>query len=85
MKEIKNDILINAIKSEDIKAKIFQNMSKEDLEVLKEKLNNIRFINTAKVKNAQQEILSIAHHLIDCGDIVSPYMTDDELLVSNQD
>lgn len=87
LREIDNDILNQAIRneSEEVKLKIYRNLSKNASEILKNDLINIRAISLTVIKEAKERIISITIHLIECGEIISPYIADDELWTSNQD
>jgi len=80
--EIDNKVLINAIKTEneDVKTKIYRNMSKNASETFKEDLKFKKAISITVVKEAQEKIISFVCYMIDCGVIISPYIADEELI-----
>ncbi len=65
LKEVPNDKLILALKtaSEDIRTKIFKNISARAAEMLKEDLNNMGPSRLSDVEQAQQEIVNAARRL----------------------
>ena len=66
-----SDILITALKGADdeIKEKIFKNMSKRASEMLQDDLESKGPVKISDVENAQKEILSIARRMADAGEI----------------
>lgn len=65
LKEISNDRLLLALKTanEDIKAKIFKNISQRAAEMLREDLSNMGPARLSDVEAAQQEIVNAARRL----------------------
>lgn len=65
LKEIPNEKLLLALKtaSEDIKAKVFKNISARAAEMLREDLNNMGPSRLSDVEGAQQEIVNTARRL----------------------
>lgn len=65
LKEVPNDRLLLALKTanEDIKAKIFNNISKRAAEMLSEDLSSLGPVKVADVDGAQLEIVNIARKL----------------------
>jgi len=65
LKEVPNDKLLLALKTanEDIRAKIFKNLSARAAEMLREDLNNMGPARLSDVEGAQQEIVNIARKL----------------------
>lgn len=65
LKEIPNDRLLMALKtaSEEIKTKIFKNISQRAAEMLKEDLSNMGPARLSDVEGAQQEIVNAARRL----------------------
>lgn len=65
LKEVPNDKLLLALKTsnEDIKAKIFKNISARAAEMLREDLNNMGPSRLSDVEGAQQEIVNAARRL----------------------
>jgi len=85
--EIDKKIICNAIKSEsnEVKSKIFNNMSKNASNNMTRDLESIKAISISVMKEAQEKIISYVQYLIDCGVIISPYIAEDELIVFNKD
>jgi flagellar motor switch protein FliG len=65
LKEVPNDKLLLALKtaSEDIKAKVFKNLSQRAAEMLREDLANMPPAKLSDVEGAQQEIVNAARRL----------------------
>jgi flagellar motor switch protein FliG len=65
LKEIANDKLVMALKSapDEIKDKVFRNISKRASELLKEDLENMGPVKLSEVEKAQQEIVNTAKKL----------------------
>lgn len=65
LKEVPNDKLLLALKtaSEDIKAKVFKNISARAADMLREDLNNMGPSRLSDVEGAQQEIVNVARRL----------------------
>lgn len=72
LKEIANDRLLLSLKtaSEDIRAKIFKNLSTRAAEMLREDLSNMGPARLADVESAQQEIVNLARKLESEGKII---------------
>jgi len=72
LREVSNDELQNAIKGADeqLKEKIFRNMSKRAADMLKDDLEAMGPIRISEVEAAQKEILAIARRLSDEGEIM---------------
>lgn len=72
LREIQAESLLLALKgtSNDIKEKIFNNMSQRAAEMLREDLDNKGPVKLSEVENAQKEILKLAKQLADEGKIV---------------
>jgi len=72
MKEIPNEKLLLALKtaSEEIKSKIFKNISARAAEMLREDLANMPPSKLSDVESAQQEIVNAARRLEAEGKIV---------------
>jgi flagellar motor switch protein FliG len=72
LKECPNDKLIIAMKTapEEIKEKIFKNMSSRAAELLREDLDNLGPQRLSDVETAQSEILNIAKRLESEGKVV---------------
>lgn len=65
LKEVANDKLLLALKtaSEEIKTKIFKNLSQRAAEMLREDLSNMGPSRLSDVEGAQQEIVNVARRL----------------------
>jgi flagellar motor switch protein FliG len=65
LKEVPNDKLLLALKTanEDIKAKVFKNISARAADMLREDLNNMGPSRLSDVEGAQQEIVNVARRL----------------------
>jgi flagellar motor switch protein FliG len=72
LKEVPNDKLLLALKTanEDIRAKIFKNISARAAEMLREDLNNMGPARLSDVESAQQEIVNAARRLEAEGKII---------------
>ncbi len=72
LREVSGDLLQKALKGSDdnLKEKIFKNMSKRAAETLKEDLQTMGPMRLSDVEAAQKEILTIARRLADSGEIV---------------
>ena len=80
LREIQSDTLIIALKaaSEDIKEKVFSNMSSRAAEMMKEDLDAKGPVRLKDVEEAQKEILAVARRMADAGEIVLGGKGDDE-------
>jgi flagellar motor switch protein FliG len=84
MKEIDNDELTLALKtaSEELKEKIFRNMSERAAQLIKEDMQFMGPVRVSDVEQAQQRIVDIVRRLEDSGDIIiSGRGGDSDLLV----
>jgi len=72
LREVSGDLLTVALKGadEDLKEKIFRNMSKRAAELLMDDLEAKGPVKVSEVENAQKEILAIARRMADAGEIV---------------
>ncbi len=72
MREIQTESLVLAMKGadDDLKDKIFRNMSKRAGEMLREDLEAKGPVRVSEVEAAQKEILTVARRLSESGDIV---------------
>ena len=72
LKEVNNEDLLLALKaaSDEVKEKIFSNMSKRAAEMIKEDLETMGPVRLSDVEQAQQNILQVARKLADEGKIV---------------
>jgi flagellar motor switch protein FliG len=71
LREISTDVLLLALKAveEDLKEKIFKNMSKRAAEMLRDDLEAKGPVRLSEVETAQKEILAVARRLADDGQI----------------
>lgn len=72
LREVSSEVLIIALKGadDDIKEKIFRNMSKRASELLQDDLEAKGPVRISEVEAAQKEILTIARRMADAGEIV---------------
>jgi len=72
LREVSSEVLILALKGadDDIKEKIFRNMSKRASELLQDDLEAKGPVRISEVEGAQKEILTIARRMADAGEIV---------------
>ena len=71
LREVSSEVLILALKGadEELKEKIFGNMSKRAAELLRDDLEAKGPVKVSEVENAQKEILVIARRMADSGEI----------------
>ncbi len=71
LREVSSEVLVLALKAadEELKAKIFGNMSKRAGELLREDLEAKGPVRVSDVENAQREILTVARRMSDAGEI----------------
>ncbi len=71
LREVSGDLLTVALKGadDDLKEKIFRNMSKRAAELLRDDLEAKGPVKVSEVENAQKEILVIARRMADAGEI----------------
>ena len=84
LKEIDNDMLALALKTatEDLREKIFSNMSERAAEVVREDMEFMGPVRLSDVEAAQQKIVDIVRRLEDAGElIVSGRGGDSEVVV----
>ena len=84
LKEVDNDELALALKtaSEELKAKIFKNMSERASQLIKEDMEFMGPVRVADVEGAQQRIVDVVRRLEDAGEIIiSGRGGDKELIV----
>lgn len=72
LREVSSDVLILALKGaeDDLKEKIFANMSKRAAELLRDDLEAKGPVRVSEVETAQKEILTIARRMADAGEIM---------------
>jgi hypothetical protein len=79
LREVDSLDLAKALKNaqESIKEKIFSNMSKRAVQMLKEDIDYMGPIQTACVKESQEKIAGVIHHLEETGEIIIPHAKGD--------
>jgi flagellar motor switch protein FliG len=72
LREVSSEVLILALKGSDdeLKEKIFKNMSKRAAELLRDDLEAKGPVRVSEVEGAQKEILTIARRMADSGEIM---------------
>ena len=72
LREVSSDVLVLALKGSDenVKEKIFKNMSKRASELLRDDLEAKGPVRVSDVETAQKEILPIARRMAEAGEIV---------------
>jgi flagellar motor switch protein FliG len=72
LKEVENDLLTLALKtaSEELKEKIFKNMSERAAQLVKEEMEFMGPVRVSDVEAAQQKIVDIVRRLEDAGEVV---------------
>ena len=72
LKEVDNDELALALKtaSEDMKEKIFNNMSERAAQLIKEEMEYMGPVRLSDVEQSQQRIVDIVRRLEDAGEII---------------
>ncbi len=83
LKEVDNDELCMSLKtaSEDLKEKIFSNMSARAAELIKEDMEYMGPVRLSDVELAQQRIVDIVRRLEDAGEIVISGRGEDDVVV----
>lgn len=71
LREVSSEVLILALKGsdEELREKIFKNMSKRAAELLRDDLESKGPVRVSEVEGAQKEILQIARRMADSGEI----------------
>lgn len=71
LREVSSDVLIIALKGSDdeMKEKIFKNMSKRAAELLRDDLEAKGPVKLSEVEGSQKDILTIARRMADAGEI----------------
>lgn len=72
LREVSTDLLVLALKGseDDLKEKIFRNMSKRAAELLRDDLEAKGPVKVSEVETAQKEVLTIARRMADAGELV---------------
>ncbi len=83
LKEIDNDELCLALKtaSDELKEKIFSNMSARAADLIKEDMEYMGPVRLSDVEAAQQRIVDVVRRLEDAGEIIISGRGDDDLIV----
>lgn len=83
LKEIENDELALALKtaSEEMKQKIFNNMSERAAQLIREDMEYMGPVRLSDVESAQQRIVDVVRRLEDAGEIILQGRGDNELVV----
>jgi len=83
LREVDNQDLTLALKgaSEDVKKRIFENMSKRQAEMVKEDMEYMGPVRLRDVEEAQQKIVNIIRKLEDAGEIIISRGGGDEIIV----
>jgi flagellar motor switch protein FliG len=83
LREVDNQDLILALKgaSEEVKKKIFSNMSKRQAEMVNEDMQYMGPVRLRDVEEAQQKIVNIIRKLEDAGEIIISRGGGDEIIV----
>ncbi|HEY6530434.1 MAG TPA: flagellar motor switch protein FliG [Cellvibrionaceae bacterium] len=71
LREVSSEVLILALKGadEDLREKIFKNMSKRAAELMRDDLETKGPVKISEVEGAQKEILTVARRMADAGEI----------------
>ena len=82
LREVEGDVLQKALKGadENVKEKVFKNMSKRAGEMLKDDLEAMGPVRISDVEAAQKDILAVARRLADAGEIMLGGGGSDEFL-----
>jgi flagellar motor switch protein FliG len=72
LKEIENEELALALRtaSEELKEKIFKNMSERAAQLIKEEMEYMGPVRVSDVEAAQQKIVDVVRRLEDAGDVI---------------
>jgi flagellar motor switch protein FliG len=83
LKEVDNDELALALKtaSDELKGKVFSNMSERAAELVKEDMQYMGPVRVSDVESAQQRIVDIVRRLEEAGDVVIEGRGESELIV----
>ncbi|NOZ25423.1 MAG: flagellar motor switch protein FliG [Nitrospirae bacterium] len=83
LKEISTNDLALALKtaSEELKEKIFRNMSKRAVQILKEEIESMGPVRVSDVEKAQQNIVNVARKLEEEGKIIIAGKGEEDLIV----
>jgi hypothetical protein len=79
LREVDSEDLARALKNaqEAVKEKIFSNMSKRAAQMIKEDMDFMGPIRTTCVKESQEKIAGVIHHLEETGEIAIPHSKGD--------
>ena len=83
LKEVDNDELALALKtaSDELKDKIFKNMSERAAQLIKEDMDYMGPVRVSDVESAQQKIVDVVRRLEDAGEIIITGRGDTEIVV----
>jgi flagellar motor switch protein FliG len=83
LREVDNQDLTMALKgaSEEVKKRIFENMSKRQAEIVNEDMEYMGPVRLRDVEEAQQKIVNIIRKLEDAGEIIISRGGGDEIIV----
>jgi len=83
LRDVDNQDLILALKgaSEEVKKRIFENMSKRQAEMVKEDMQYLGPVRLRDVEEAQQKIVNIIRKLEDAGEIIISRGGGDEIVI----
>ncbi len=72
LRDVPQDVLQRALKGadEDLREKIFKNMSKRAAELMRDDLEAMPPVKVSDVEAAQKEVLAIARRMADAGEIM---------------
>jgi flagellar motor switch protein FliG len=79
LREVDSNVLSIALKdaNEELKEKVFNNMSKRAVQMLKDDMDCLKNIDVNNINEAQEKIMDIIRHLKDCGEIVINFKEDE--------
>ena len=82
LKEIDNDELALALKtaSEDLRQKIFRNMSERASQLIEEEMQFMGPVRVSDVESAQQRIVDVVRRLTDAGEIMITGRSEDMIV-----
>lgn len=83
LRELDNDVLALALKgaSDEVRMRIFKNMSSRAAEILKENLEDLGPVRLRDVEEAQQKVVSVIRQLDETGEIIISRGGEDAIVV----
>ncbi len=83
LRELDNDVLALALKgaSDEVRMRIFKNMSSRAAEILKENLEDLGPVRLRDVEEAQQKVVSVIRQLDEAGEIIISRGGEDAIVV----